>query len=121
MSGTAFASVGGVDCLTGDACLYYNSGFGGARWTYPGDVPNLQGERFYAWKTYNGTVDSAGDAQPVKNNTASAQNWSNTQGFRIYYNSNYGGVYQTFDAGMQGNLNSSLKNEDASIKWFQEF
>ncbi|NDU72715.1 peptidoglycan DD-metalloendopeptidase family protein, partial [Actinomadura sp. DSM 109109] len=33
---------------------------------------------------------------------------------RVYYNSNYGGSYQDFGPGAKGNLNSTLKNQNAS-------
>ncbi|MFI0412492.1 peptidoglycan DD-metalloendopeptidase family protein, partial [Actinomadura sp. 3N508] len=33
---------------------------------------------------------------------------------RVYFNSNYGGSYQDFKAGAKGNLNSTLKNQNAS-------
>ena len=32
----------------------------------------------------------------------------------VYFNSNYGGAHQSFAAGAKGNLNATLKNNNAS-------
>ncbi|MEU3983944.1 hypothetical protein AB0F77_28340 [Streptomyces sp. NPDC026672] len=58
--------------------------------------------------------NGSGSGQPVKNNAAAG---SNTLGstVRVYYNSGYGGPYQSFAPGEIKNLNSQLKNENASL------
>ncbi|MET7288544.1 hypothetical protein [Streptomyces sp. NPDC005573] len=57
--------------------------------------------------------NSSGDGLPVKNNAAAGSN-TMTSSYRVYYNSNYGGASQTFSPGTIANLNSTLKNENAS-------
>ncbi|MGH3242723.1 MAG: SpoIID/LytB domain-containing protein, partial [Spirillospora sp.] len=77
---------------------------------------------------FTGSVADYGTAQPscydfkgagngkgkcVKNNAASVWNRS-SKTVRVYFNSNYGGKSQAFKAGAKGNLNATLKNQNAS-------
>jgi hypothetical protein len=49
----------------------------------------------------------------VKNNAASV--WNRTgQTVRVYFNSNFAGASQDFASGAKGNLNATLKNNNAS-------
>jgi hypothetical protein len=54
-----------------------------------------------------------GSGQGIKNNAAGGSN-ADSRSHRIYFNSNQVGAYQTFEAGGNENLMSSLKNENAS-------
>ncbi|WP_411082657.1 hypothetical protein [Streptomyces sp. cmx-18-6] len=54
-----------------------------------------------------------GSGDVVKNNAAGASN-ADSRSHRIYFNSNQTGAYQTFTTGVNKNLISSLKNENAS-------
>lgn len=62
-----------------------------------------------------GYCDSgAGSGLPVKNNAAGGSNTLSSNTVRLYYNSGYGGPYQSFAPGSIKNLNSTLKNQNAS-------
>ncbi|WP_327735236.1 peptidase inhibitor family I36 protein [Streptomyces nojiriensis] len=93
-------------CQTGFFCLYYNSNQAGARWFTDGDVPNLAGEIFTTWAN--------GEGELVKNNAASTQNASNYC-YRVYYNSNYAGPYDTVQAHSSRNLVNTYNN-NASVR-----
>jgi hypothetical protein len=63
-------------------------------------------------KCYNGN----GTGQPVKNNAAAADNALVGHTARVYYNSGYAGPSQDVSPGQIMDFNSTLKNEDASVK-----
>ncbi|MEU5340020.1 MULTISPECIES: peptidase inhibitor family I36 protein [unclassified Streptomyces] len=101
------------DCTEGSACLYYNSNLGGAFVDDTGD--NI--DNYDPWKysyRQSGTGGSNGIGQYVKNNAASISSGNDTGGYRVYFNSNYAGVYQTIGGNSWANLNSQLKNNNAS-------
>ncbi len=99
----------------GDLCLYFNSYEAGARFNDP-YTDNYAGWTFKAWTS--GTAGgSNGAGYAVKNNAASVQNWDNYVTGDVYYNSNQQGAVQKFSAFTAGNLNSTLKNENASQGW----
>ncbi|MFF3450857.1 peptidase inhibitor family I36 protein [Streptomyces sp. NPDC002667] len=104
--GTASAS----DCTEGAACIYYNSNLGGAFANDNGD--NI--DDYGTWKFYYSSGTGAGYLQYVKNNAASIDSGNDAGGYRVYYNSNYAGVYQTIGGNSWANLNSQLKNNNAS-------
>ncbi|WP_328910638.1 hypothetical protein OG230_14595 [Streptomyces sp. NBC_00234] len=56
---------------------------------------------------------SEGSGQGVKNNAAGGAN-EDSASHRVYYNSGYGGTYQTFYPGDSKNLISALHNNNAS-------
>lgn len=76
---------------------------------------------FYSQKSGNRQIctwgsSSAGKGQTVYNNAASAAD-GDSAAYRVYYSSGYTGTYQTFSAHTSlKNLNSSLKNNNASSK-----
>lgn len=117
--GTGLATAGpagaadGEYCTSGYACLYYNSDYSGAFYRQYFDIPNYAG---YYFST--SAAGSAGAGTAVKNNTASVDNWDFYNGIRMYYNSNYAGASQAIGAGGQANLNATLKNENASGKFY---
>jgi surface antigen len=106
----AFAAARDGVCDSGEFCYYYNSDEAGSISDFTtsiGDYGTTQ-PSCYDFK-------SAGNGQGVcvKNNAASV--WNRTSHtVRVYYNSNYGGSYQDFAAGAKGNLNATLKNNNAS-------
>jgi hypothetical protein len=114
---SAFAAEGDGNCVTndagagGDLCLYYNSNLAGARFNDP-YTDNYAGWVFKAW-----SGGDAGAGQDVKNNAASVHNYSTVTG-DIYYNSNQQGAVQKIAGNSSANLNSTLKNENASQGWF---
>lgn len=106
------ASAAGRDgvCDSGEFCYYYNSDNAGSVSDFTdsvGDYGTTQ-PSCYEFK-------GAGNGQGlcVKNNAASV--WNRTsKTVRVYYNSNFGGAYQDFAAGAKGNLNATVKNNNAS-------
>jgi hypothetical protein len=62
-----------------------------------------------------GQCTGSGDGQGVKNNAAAALNGDSVTN-TVYYNTGYVGASQSFRAGSAANLNSTLKNENASVK-----
>ncbi|WEV27706.1 peptidase inhibitor family I36 protein [Streptomyces sp. 71268] len=118
--GTAFATVpasaapkpitsGG--CEDKYVCLYYNSDLKGAMFKHRYNISNYAGYVFTA-----SDAGSAGAGQPVKNNAASATNWEQGNGIRIYVNSNYIGDWDGVPAWTWVNL-SATKNNNASGVW----
>jgi murein DD-endopeptidase MepM/ murein hydrolase activator NlpD len=97
-------------CESGEFCYYYNSNNAGSVSDFTGSVANYGTEQP---SCYDFKGAGNGKGQCIKNNAASVWNRS-SKTVRVYYNSNYGGTYQDFKAGAKGNLNSSLKNQNAS-------
>jgi surface antigen len=106
----AFAAGRDGVCDSGEFCYYYNSDEAGSISDFTtsiGDYGTTQPS------CYDFKGAGAGKGVCVKNNAASV--WNRTSHtVRVYYNSNYGGSYQDFAAGAKGNLNSTLKNNNAS-------
>ncbi len=98
-------------CSTLYLCLYYNSNQQGSFRVFVTNTPDFAGYTF--------TGDGAGYGQAVKNNAASATNGfptSSGRSARIFYNSNYGGVYDNVGPSSARNL-SNTYNENASFHW----
>ncbi|WP_051858673.1 peptidase inhibitor family I36 protein [Streptomyces cellulosae] len=94
------------------ACLYYNSNFSGAQ--FQDGSGNSQSPENYGapnWYTFSG---GNGAGLYVKNNAASVYNYDTNYSVTIYYNSNNSGPSQYFKRGTGANLNSTLKNNNAS-------
>ncbi|WP_141582586.1 SpoIID/LytB domain-containing protein [Actinomadura sp. WMMA1423] len=115
VSASAPASAAGRDgvCDGGEFCYYFNSGNEGSVSDFTGSVADY-GTAQPSCYDFKGAGNGQGKC--VKNQAASVWNRS-TKTVRVYYNSNYGGTYQDFKAGAKGNLNSSLKNQNASHKF----
>jgi murein DD-endopeptidase MepM/ murein hydrolase activator NlpD len=97
-------------CAAGEFCYYYNSGEAGSVSDFTGSVADYGA-------TQPGCYDfkgaGAGQGVCVKNNAASV--WNRTsKTVRVFFNSNYTGSHQDFAAGARGNLNATLKNNNAS-------
>ncbi|GAA2123796.1 hypothetical protein GCM10009802_28360 [Streptomyces synnematoformans] len=104
-------------CFITNRSLY--SHFGHTRHTEGGlrDI-RYQFSRSRIWETSSGVghrCDGSGGGQKIKNNVAGAVN-RDSRAHRIYYNTGYKGVYQTFPSPSSKNLMSSLKNDNASSK-----
>ncbi|WP_199486476.1 peptidase inhibitor family I36 protein [Actinomadura logoneensis] len=97
-------------CDTGEFCLYFNSNQKGSVSDFTGSVADY-GAKQPGCYDFKGA--GAGKGKCVKNAAASVWNRS-SKTVRVYFNSNYGGRYQDFKAGAKGNLNSTLKNQNAS-------
>ena len=97
-------------CDAGEFCLYFNSGQKGSVSDFATSVADYGATQPDCFE-FRGK--GAGKGVCVKNNAASV--WNRTsKTVRVYYNSNYGGAHQDFTSGAKGNLNSTLKNQDAS-------
>ncbi|BCJ31546.1 peptidase inhibitor family I36 protein [Actinocatenispora sera] len=97
-------------CQSGEFCYYYNSNEAGSVSDFTGSVSNY-GTTEPTCYDFKGS--GAGQGTCIKNNAASVWNRSSVT-VRVYYNSDYGGTYQSFAPGAKGNLNSTLKNNNAS-------
>ncbi|WP_170026410.1 SpoIID/LytB domain-containing protein [Actinomadura oligospora] len=109
-TGVADAAGRNGKCDTGEFCLYFNSNQKGSLSDFTSSVKDYGAKQpgCYDFKSAG-----AGKGVCVKNHTASVWNRS-SKTVRVYFNSNYGGRYQDFKAGAKGNLNSGLKNQNAS-------
>ncbi|TDB81651.1 cell surface protein [Actinomadura sp. KC216] len=97
-------------CDSGEFCYYFNSGNAGSISDFTSSVDDYGTEQPSCYD-FKGAGNGKGKC--IKNNAASVWNRS-SKTVRVYYNSNYGGAYQDFKAGAKGNLNSTLKNQNAS-------
>ncbi|SFO40156.1 hypothetical protein SAMN04489713_105441, partial [Actinomadura madurae] len=97
-------------CESGEFCYYFNSGNKGSVSDFTGSVADY-GTAQPSCYDFKGAGNGKGKC--IKNNAASVWNRS-SKTVRVHFNSNYGGKYQDFKAGAKGNLNSSLKNQNAS-------
>ncbi|WP_046263037.1 hypothetical protein [Streptomyces sp. WM6386] len=105
-------------CETGEACLYYNSIENGLNGIFKqhGDIADYRysatGQALaFQISNYGGE----GANQPVKNNAAAVWNRSDHR-FGVFYNSSYNCsvACQSIPSLVRVNLNSSLKNNNAS-------
>ncbi|MFG2085161.1 MULTISPECIES: peptidase inhibitor family I36 protein [unclassified Spirillospora] len=109
ISPASAASRNGV-CESGEFCYYFNSDNKGSISDFTGSIADY-GTKQPSCYDFKGAGNGKG--QCIKNNAAAVWNRSGKT-VRVHYNSNYGGKYQDFKAGAKGNLNSSLKNQNAS-------
>ncbi|MEU0880476.1 CHAP domain-containing protein [Lentzea sp. NPDC005914] len=101
------------DCDSGEFCLYYNSNQAGSISDFTGSIDDYGATQP---SCYEFKGDGAGKGVCVKNNAASVRNRT-SHTVRVYFNSNYGGASQDFAPGASGNLNATLKNNNASHKF----
>ncbi|MGK5552680.1 peptidase inhibitor family I36 protein [Actinomadura kijaniata] len=97
-------------CDSGEFCYYFNSGAKGSVSDFTGSVADY-GAKQPSCFDFKGAGEGKGRC--VKNSAASVWNRSGKT-VRVYFNSGYGGRYQDFKAGAKGDLNSGLKNQNAS-------
>jgi hypothetical protein len=97
-------------CNSGEFCYYYNSDEAGSVSDFTGSIADY-GTTQPSCYDFKGAGNGKGLC--VKNNAASV--WNRTgHTVRVFYNSDYAGAHQDFAAGAKGNLNSTLKNNNAS-------
>jgi hypothetical protein len=106
------ASAAGRDgtCATGEFCYYYNSGEAGSVSDFTDSLDDYGATQPTCYD-FKGAGNGKGVC--VKNNAASV--WNRTsKTVRVFFNSNFAGAHQDFAAGAKGNLNATLKNNNAS-------
>jgi len=101
-------------CDSGEFCYYFNSNQAGSVSDFTGSIDDY-GTTQPSCYDFKGA--GAGKGVCVKNNAASVWNRS-SQTVRVYFNSNYGGASQAVLAGHSTNLNSTLRDNNASHKFF---
>ncbi|MDH6129079.1 CHAP domain-containing protein [Kitasatospora sp. GP82] len=112
-SAPAFAASRDGACDDGEFCYYYNSNEAGSVSDFTGSISDLGATQPTCYEFKGG---GNGQGVCVKNNAASV--WNRTgQTVRVYYNSGFGGASQDFAPGEKGNLNATLKNNNASHKF----
>ncbi|MEV5576885.1 peptidase inhibitor family I36 protein [Spirillospora sp. NPDC052269] len=105
------ASAAGRDgvCDSGEFCYYYNGDLSGSVSDFTGSVADL-GTTQPSCYTFIGPGNGQGLC--VGDNAGSVWNRSGHT-VRVYFNRNYGGAYQDFPPSTSGNLNTTLKNNNA--------
>jgi len=97
-------------CDSGEFCYYYNSDNAGSISDHTGSLADYGSTQPDCYE-FKGAGN--GQGQCIKNNAASV--WNRSGGtVRVYFNTGYGGASQDFGAGAKGNLNATLKNNNAS-------
>ena len=112
VAAAAPASAAGRDgvCDSGEFCYYYNSNEAGSVSDFTDSLDDY-GTTQPTCYDFKGA--GSGKGVCVKNNAASV--WNRTgKTVRVYFNSNFAGAHQDFAAGAKGNLNATLKNNNAS-------
>ncbi|MFC5926494.1 peptidase inhibitor family I36 protein [Micromonospora vulcania] len=108
--GAASAAARDGACDSGEFCYYYNSNQAGSISDFTDSLDDY-GTTQPSCYEFKGA--GAGKGLCVKNNAASV--WNRTgKTVRVYFNSNFAGASQDFAAGAKGNLNATLKNNNAS-------
>jgi len=108
--GAAFAADRDGTCDSGEFCYYYNSNEAGSVSDFTDSVDDY-GTTQPTCYDFKGA--GAGKGVCVKNNAASV--WNRTsKTVRVYFNSNNAGASQDFAPGAKGNLDATLKNNNAS-------
>jgi murein DD-endopeptidase MepM/ murein hydrolase activator NlpD len=97
-------------CDNGEFCYYFNSDNEGSISDFTDSVDDYGTEQPSCYD-FKGAGNGKGKC--IKNQAASVWNRSGKT-VRVYFNSNYAGSYQDFAAGAKGNLNATMKNNNAS-------
>ncbi|RAJ32057.1 surface antigen [Kitasatospora sp. SolWspMP-SS2h] len=109
-SAPAFAASRDGVCNSGEFCYYYNSNEAGSVSDFTGSLGDYGTTQPTCYE-FKGS--GAGQGVCIKNNAASV--WNRTgKTVRVYFNSGYAGASQDFAPGAKGNLNATLKNNNAS-------
>ncbi|MFB9375644.1 peptidase inhibitor family I36 protein [Kineococcus gynurae] len=101
-------------CESGEVCFYYLSNYQGSLSDFTSSVSTYGTDpaTCYVFKTRG----LSGYNACIKNNVQSVWNRS-TRAVRVYYNSNYSGASQLIPANSYTNLNTSLRDNNASHKF----
>lgn len=106
----AFAADRDGRCDSGEFCYYFNSDNAGSVSDFT-DSQDDYGTTQPSCYEFKGAGNGQGVC--VKNNAASV--WNRTsKTVRVFFNSNFAGAHQDFAPGAKGNLNATLKNNNAS-------
>ncbi|MEV6157302.1 peptidase inhibitor family I36 protein [Nonomuraea sp. NPDC052129] len=97
-------------CDSGEFCYYFNSNQQGSVSDFTGSVSDYSTTQPTC---YDFKGPGEGKGKCIKNAAASVWNRSSMK-VRVYFNTGNTGTYQDFAAGAKGNLNASLKNQNAS-------
>ena len=109
-AGPASAAARDGQCNSGEFCYYFNSNEAGSISDFTDSLDDYGTTQPTCYE-FKGA--GAGKGICVKNNAASV--WNRTpRTVRVYFNSNFAGAHQDFAAGAKGNLNATLKNDNAS-------
>lgn len=106
----AYAGARDGHCDSGEFCYYHDSDQAGSLSDFAASIADY-GTKQPSCYDFKGA--GAGKGGCVKNNAASVWNRTNKT-VTVYFNSDYGGAHQSFAAGAKGNLNATLKNNNAS-------
>jgi len=108
--GAALAAARDGVCDSGEFCYYYNSNEAGSVSDFTDSLDDYGATQPTCYE-FRGPGNGKGLC--VKNNAASV--WNRTsKTVRVYFNSNDAGHSQDFAAGAKGNLDATLKNNNAS-------
>jgi hypothetical protein len=110
LAGPASAAPRDGHCNSGEFCYYFNSNQAGSVSDFADSLDDY-GTTQPSCYEFKGA--GAGKGICVKNNAASVWNRS-ARTVRVYFNSNFAGAHQDFRPGAKGNLNATLKNDNAS-------
>lgn len=100
-------------CEKGEFCYFYNSNNAGSVSDFFSSVGNYGTSQPSCFE-FRGRGNGSGRC--IKNNAASF--WNRSLGVvRVYYNSNFKGLYQDILPGTKGNLKPELKNNNASHQY----
>src|SRR3954451_18883502 len=109
-AGPASAASRDGRCDSGEFCYYFNSNEAGSISDFTDSLDDYGATQPTCYE-FKGA--GAGRGVCVKNNAASVWNRSGKT-VRVYFNSNFAGAHQDFAPGARGNLNRTLKNNNAS-------
>ncbi len=110
VAGPASAAARDGVCDSGEFCYYFNSGEAGSVSDFTTSMDDYGATQPSCYE-FKGAGTGKGIC--VKNNAASV--WNRTgKTVRVYFNSNFAGASQDFASGAKGNLNATLKNNNAS-------
>jgi surface antigen len=97
-------------CDSGEFCYYFNSDNEGSISDFTDSVSDYGTDQPSCYE-FKGAGNGKGEC--IKNQAASV--WNRTsKTVRVYFNTGYAGKSQDFAAGAKGNLNTTLKNNNAS-------
>jgi peptidase inhibitor family I36/stage II sporulation SpoD-like protein len=98
------------NCDSGEFCYYFNSNEAGSVSDFTDSLDDYGATQPSCYE-FKGPGNGQGVC--IKNNAASV--WNRTgKTVRVFFNSNYAGAHQDFASGAKGNLNATLKNNNAS-------
>ncbi|WP_420122029.1 peptidase inhibitor family I36 protein [Nakamurella sp.] len=100
-------------CETDEFCYYYRSDQGGSLSDFSDSLANYGATQPSCYE-FRGPGDGRGSC--IKNNAASVWNRTDVP-VTVYFNSDYGGPVQIVAAGARVNLNTTLKNQNASHRF----